>query len=86
MCRIDSRNSFALLYSSAAIRRADYRHAAPEASRGNVDGGPIIWCASQRCESRLIVRTESAAMRQVDAFVGEFVKEQGMEADEARAS
>ena len=34
-------------------------------------------------KSRLIVRAESAAMRQVDDFVGAFVKEHGIDADEA---
>jgi serine/threonine-protein kinase RsbW len=34
-------------------------------------------------QSRLIVRADSAAMRLVDAFVREFVREQGIAADEA---
>jgi serine/threonine-protein kinase RsbW len=34
-------------------------------------------------QSRLIVRADSAAMRQVDGFVAAFVKEQGIAADDA---
>jgi serine/threonine-protein kinase RsbW len=34
-------------------------------------------------QSRLSVRADSAAMRQVDAFVAAFVKEQGIAADDA---
>jgi anti-sigma regulatory factor (Ser/Thr protein kinase) len=34
-------------------------------------------------QSRFIVRADSAAMRQVDDFVGAFVREHGMAADEA---
>jgi serine/threonine-protein kinase RsbW len=34
-------------------------------------------------QSRLIVRADSAAMRQVDTFVGAFVRDQGIAADEA---
>ena len=34
-------------------------------------------------ESRLVVRAEASAMRQVDGFVAAFVREQGLAADEA---
>ena len=34
-------------------------------------------------QSRFIVRADSAAMRQVDGFVGAFVREHGIDADEA---